>query len=271
MRVRIKQLAPFCILLLSPLMLTADWKSLETGLELGLFSIPAASGGKATRIHILRIDPGYFRLQLLNASAPGNGTLLSAKEWAKRHNLVAAINSSMYRTDYKTSVSYMRTRDHINNPYLSRDKSILAFTPRKKGIPDVRIIDRECDRFDSWKARYSSFVQSIRMISCKGRNVWTQQPQKWSTAAIGTDTSGRVLFIHSRMPNSTHDFIKYLLSLPVQIDRAMYAEGGAEAQLYIRSRKEEYEFTGIPEAYSSTLQFGSESLPIPNIVGVARK
>jgi uncharacterized protein YigE (DUF2233 family) len=267
----LRLLTPVLIFAILSVPLFASWKKLEPGLELGKFEVRKSTADPLTLIRILRIDPGFFRFQLLNTSAPGNGSLLSAKQWARNNNLAAAINASMYRTDYKTSVSYMRTRDHINNPYLSRDKSILAFDSRVPEGADIRIIDLECEKFDDWRAKYTSFIQSIRMISCKGENVWIQQSRRWSIAAIGTDQSGKVLFIHSIDPNSTHDFINFLLSLPIHINRVMYAEGGAEAQLYVQSRNVEFEFLGVSEAYTSALRFGTTSLPIPNIIGISRK
>ena len=251
----------FSLTLFFTFSLRADWEKLEPGLDLGTFE---------TKIHILRINPDFFELRLLNASASDKGLLHTAKHWCKDNNLVAAINSSMYLKDYKTSISYMRSTEHVNNPRMSKDKTILAFERLVPEVPKVKIIDQDCETFSTWRKKYGSFVQSIRMISCKGENVWHQQPQKWSIAALGTDRSGNILFIHSKKPFSTHNFINLLLSLPIKINRAMYAEGGTEAQLYIKSRNREYEFTGVPEGTGETFQFDFQSIPIPNVVGIRR-
>ena len=153
------------------------WSRLRKGLHLGEFTSQPPKSNDEIRIHVLRIDPERFELKLLNASASKTGRLLSAKQWCRRHRLLAAINASMYRTDFLTSVSYMRTRAHINNPWLSRDMTILAFDRRRSNVPRVKLIDRQCDDFDAWKPKYGTFVQSIRMISCTGRNVWQPQPR----------------------------------------------------------------------------------------------
>jgi hypothetical protein len=247
------------------------WQTLEPGLELGVFLSPHVSETGDSLIRVLRIDPQRFEFRLLNASFPGQNQLLTAKEWCQRHGLVAAINASMYQEDYRTSVSFMRTKNHINNPKLSKDKTILAFDRRTPDVPLLKMIDRQCERFDEWKDKYETFVQSIRMISCKGTNVWSQQPQKWSTAVIGIDQKGRGLFIHIRSPYRTYDLINILLGLPLQISRAMYAEGGREAQVYVRSTDQEYEFVG---SYGSGFDEGINNQyahPIPNVVGIARR
>src|SRR4029453_7977406 len=83
------------------------WRTLEPGLEVTAFPAPQKAVVGDSLIHVLRIDPTRFELRLLNASAPGFGRPLSAREWCQRHGLVAAINASMYQTDHKTSVSLM--------------------------------------------------------------------------------------------------------------------------------------------------------------------
>jgi hypothetical protein len=247
----------------------SKWQQLAPGLELGVFLSPHRSEIGDSLIRVLRVDPQRYAFRLLNASAPGRGKLLTAKEWCHQNGLAAAINASMYQTDYRTSVSLMRTKHHTNNPRLSRDNTILAFDRQRPGFPPVKIIDRECENFNAWKIRYGTFVQSIRMISCKGQNVWSQQPQKWSTAAIGTDRQDRVLFIHVASPYSTHDLINILKHLPLGISRAMYAEGGPEAQLYIRSSVQEFEFTGSRDTGLDGDGHKGYASPIPNVVGIA--
>ncbi len=247
------------------------WRALEPGLELGRFPSPQPAELGDSMIHLLRIDPERFDFRLLNASAEKDGRGLTARQWCTENDLVAAINASMYQQDYRTSVSLMRTRMHVNNPRLSKDMSILAFDRLDPGVSPVMIIDRQCEDFDVWKEEYGTLVQSIRMLSCKGRNVWTQQPKKWSTAAIGTDTSGNVLFIHVRSPFSTHDLIDILRSLPIGLSRAMYVEGGPEAQLFVRSGGEEHEFVGSYETAFTESDDNDRAWAVPNVVGITRR
>ena len=248
-----------------------QWQILQKGLAFGVFPAPRPSESGDSLVRVLRIDPQYFKLRLLNASAPRQGRSLTAKEWCRRNGLVAAINASMYQKDFKASVSLMRTRSHVNNPRLSKDMTVLSFDRKSAAAPPVKIIDRQCEDFNAWKEKYGSFVQSIRMISCTGENVWTQQPNKWSTAAIGIDHQGRILFIHVRSPYSTHDLINMLQELPLNISRAMYAEGGPEAQLYIRSGTQELEFVGSYEIDFSQSKSNRFARPIPNVLGISKR
>lgn len=248
------------------------WSLLEPGLEFGEFLAPPLTDSEQGIIRVLRIDPDHFDFHLLTASANDPVQRWTAKDWCLRYNLVAAINASMYQEDYLTSVSLMRTATHVNNPRVSKDKTILAFDRRVPTVPPVKIIDRQCENFEDWKERYTTFIQSIRMISCQGTNVWRPQAQKkWSTAVIAIDQEGRALFIHVRFPYSTYDLINILLSLPLQITRAMYAEGGREAQLYFQSGAHAYELVGSSSTGFREVDNQQYAMPIPNVIGIARK
>jgi uncharacterized protein YigE (DUF2233 family) len=247
------------------------WRSLETGLALGEFRSPRLSDVGDSMVRVLRIDPAHFDLRLMNASSSAERYPMTAAEWARRHDLVAAINPSMYQEDHSRSVSLMRTRSHVNNSYVSKDRTVLAFDRLDDTVPPVQIIDRDCQDFDELRQHYGTLVQSIRMVSCEGHNVWSQQPRKWSTAAIGIDHQGRVLFIHVRSPFSTHDLIRILQELPLDLYNAMYTEGGPEAQLYLRTGGEEMQFVGSFETGFVDSDDNVKAWPVPNIVGVVRR
>ena len=247
------------------------WQQLDKGLELGIFPAPQEAAGGDSLVRVLRIDPEYFQLRLLNASRVENGVPLTPKQWCRQNGLTAAINPSMYQTDYKTSVSLMRTKAHTNNPRLSKDMTILAFDRQNTDIPQVKLIDRQCEDFQIWRKKYGTLIQSIRMISCTGKNVWKPQARRWSTSTIGIDKQNRVLFIHVRALYSTHDLIDILQKLPLQISRAMYTEGGPQAQLYLNSGNIELELTGSYETNADKANEGSISWPLPNVLGILKK
>ncbi|MDG5813792.1 phosphodiester glycosidase family protein [Chitinispirillales bacterium ANBcel5] len=243
-----------------------QWKKLSEGLEYGKALSSLYLPLDSVYINLLRIDPAHYKLQLFNASHPTQGSAMSARAWANQEGLTAVINAAMYQQDHLSSVSFMQNNDHINNPRLSKDRTVLAFDPLVQGIAPVRIIDMECDDFDSLREQYGSFVQSIRMLSCTGRNVWQENTRRWSIAAVGTDSSENLLFIHVRAPHSVHELINILIELPIDLNRVMYMEGGSQAQLYFESEKRNYQFIGN---YSSGGRAFTIS-PLPNVLGISR-
>jgi len=264
--------------------LNAQWRTLEPGLEFASFPSPlydsttasattpsstatsAPTPTSAGKINVLRINLKHYDLRLLNASHPSNGSLHTARGWALKEGMTAVINAAMYQTDYRTSVSHMKTSDHVNNPRLSKDKTILVFEPLKKGIPPARIVDTQCDDFETIRPLYGSAVQSIRMLSCNGNNVWQESEKRWSIVAAATDKSGNLLFIQCTAPHSVHEFVNILRELPISIDRAMYMEGGGPSQLFIGTSKDTMEFIG--NFSSGGTSAGAAQLP--NVLGIKR-
>jgi hypothetical protein len=247
------------------------WHRLEPGLDLGLFPSPHPSSTGDSVIRALRIDPERFDFRLLNASATKDRRRLTAKQWCERYGCIAAINASMFQADFSTSTSLMRTAEHVNNPRLTRDRAIFAFDRLSTDVPPVLMIDRDCDDLDALRGKYGTLIQNIRMLSCKGKNVWAQQPQRWSTAAVGTDRKGRVLFIHVRSPFTTHDLVNILMALPLELARAMYVEGGPEAQLFIGAGGRSEEFVGSYDIPFYDSDYGDRARPVPNVIAVSRK
>ena len=65
--------------------------------------------------------------------------------------------------------------------------------------------------------------------------------------------------------------IEILKKLPIHITRAMYTEGGPQAQLYISIGNHEYEFVGN---YEIELRGDIKKLisrPVPNVLGISLK
>jgi hypothetical protein len=240
---------------------------LEPGLELALIPGPPATEGDGL-IAVVRIDPSRFKLQLLNASAPGEGRPRSVRDWAFRAGASAAINASLYQADWSTAVGLMRTRDHVNHARVGKDRAVLAFDPLASGVAPVRIIDRDCEDLEEAGRAYAGLVQSIRMVSCQRVGVWAPSERRFSTAAVGLDGAGRLLFIHARSPWPVHELVAALLAAPIDLRQAMYVEGGPEAQLYVRGGGTELSRVG---ASDHGLELATGNLPVPNVLAAVRR
>ena len=247
------------------------WRKMENGLFLGQFDPVYEPPVKDSKIFVLKIHPRYYSFKLLCASELGK-MRLTPKEWCKKYNLVAAINAGMYQQDGLTNVGYMKNYSHLNNPRLnSAYKAVLAFNRVEVGVPEIQIIDLTCQDFEALRPKYQTFVQGIRMISCRQENVWSQQDRRWSLAVLGVDKEGHVLFILSEAPYSGYDFNRVLLSLPLSIFNATYLEGGPEASLYFSAAGMELEKVGIYGTDLKGSAVRSSAGPIPNVIGISRK
>jgi hypothetical protein len=245
------------------------WQKLDQGLDYAEFKSVLFPSSWDSCVSVLRIDSRNYKFKYLVASEI-DSTSLPLSEWAKKYALTAVINAGMYAKDYLTHVGYSKNSGRVHNSrVLKTYKSVLAFDPEKTGLPEVRLMDLECEPFSSFKNKYRTLIQNIRMISCNRKNVWSQQPDKWSTAALGQDSTGRILFIFSRSPYSVHDFIEILLRLPIAISRAMYLEGGSPAGLYVTSGSIVIDKSGLEEDTEPADSRFPQALP--NVIGIVKK
>jgi len=219
---------------------------------------------------ILKINPKYFRLKILSASHLNLKDNLSAKDWVKKHQLVAAINGGMYQKDYRTSVGLLIMPGHINNPRIHKHNAILAFDPTQKNLPSVQIIDQTCQSFETLKPQYRSLLQSIRMVSCHQKNTWQEGGNKWPIAALGMDKKGNLLMIFSTKALTPHVFTDLVLSLSISLFNLMYLEGGPPAQFYLKHGNHEIDLSG---SYANPVTQDSLPIrtPIPNVIGIILK
>jgi hypothetical protein len=251
---------------------TLKWRELEPGLAFGKFTAHIPSPRGDSKIAVLRIDPKRFKFSLLSAGAMKLPRALPIDEWMRKHKLVAAINAGMFEPDGST-VGYSRIDKNVLKSHRkSMYKAYFAADLSKKTrLPAATILDAECDkRARKKESRYRIVLQSIRMISCNGKNLWKKSPRIWSTAALAVDKHGNVLFIHSRSPWDVHDFIDILKEMPLGITRAMYLEGGPEASLAVAAGGVNKLFLGSYETGFNENDHNWRAWALPNIIGVER-
>jgi len=245
---------------------TIPWKEADEGLFVAEFE--SVFDNSSYEITLVKVNPERYSFQLQCATQHGKESL-TVKEWALKYQMVAAVNAGMFQENGLTSVGFMKNFAHVNNPRLNNANTILAFNRVDENVPEIQLVDCECQDFNYLRQKYRSFVQSIRMISCSHQNVWSKQDTKWSTLAVAMDTQGNILFLLNRTPLSVHDFIEILLSLPLSLKSAMYLEGGPQASLYLSTSSMTIERYGVRGGLEKNpLPF---PLTIPNVIGISKK
>lgn len=242
------------------------WTSLGEGLELGRFPVDEASAPGA-RIHVLRIDPRRWELTLQGLPR-GESVGYTAREWAQRAGLVAAINAGMYQEDYRTHSGYMSADGAVLSRGTNSYLSAAAFEPVGAGDPPFRIFDLDVEPLASVLPRYRRVVQNLRLVRRPGENRWTPQERRWSEAALGEDRDGRALFIFCGTPLPLDRFIAALLALPLGLVAAQHLEGGHQAQLFVAAGGQTVELVGGHETVFDASDTSRVAWPIPNVIGV---
>jgi len=126
----------------------------------------------------------------------------------------------MFRMDHMTNVGYLRNGSNINNKKWTSDKSALAFSAVKEGIPEAVIADLDESGSTDLLDDYKTVVKNLRLIKSPGKGVWQKQDKRWSEAAVAVDDKGRILFLFCRSPLSIYEFNQMVLSLPLGVIRA---------------------------------------------------
>jgi uncharacterized protein YigE (DUF2233 family) len=218
---------------------------------------------------LVRIDPAHYRLRVLMGHADGGSR--TAPAWLDDFHLVAAINSSMYRTDGR-SIGLLARPGAASNPSdNAKLGGFLFFDPidPSAGTPPVTIVGRTCPGVDvsALRAKYESVVQDYRMLDCDGTPLPWKDEKQFSAAAIGLDADGRVVFIHSRAPHRMTEFDRLVAAPELRIVQALYVEGGPEASLVARVGDTRVKAVG---SYETDFHDDSNTMfwPIPNVIGV---
>ena len=250
-----------------------EWKQLETGLNYASVPLELKSNVGDSKVDILKIDPKYFKFELLSAGEKKSDNK-KADQWCKENNLLAVINAGMFKLDgdFKTCTGYMKNYGYVNNPTLNSSyKTIVAFNAKDSSVPAAQIIDLSCQNWELLKNKYNSFSQGIRMIDCQQINKWQLDQKKWSMVVIGEDKTGNLLFIFVRSPYRVHDFVDQLLALPIDLKRLMYLEGGPEASFYLQHPSLNLERCGSYETGFNENDTNKRFWDIPNLIGIKRK
>lgn len=244
------------------------WRELEQGLRYAEFSLQAESGQRAA-LTVLRIDPEWFDFRLY-ASAAHRHPPLSLGQWADSHDLVAAINASMYLPDGVTSTGYMRQDDYINNKRLGRRfGAFFVAGPRVEGLPRADILTRDDPRWQELLDQYRLVIQNYRMINDERRILWSPGGPLYAISAVAEDGEGHILFLHCREPLEAYNFAHALLHLPLDVRTVMYVEGGLQAGLVIRSPGLHQELRG--RHLADFWVTGNVRAQLPNVLGIRRR
>ncbi len=252
----------------SPSAHAGPWSEVETGLQIAVFSHPDTAEGPTVLV-ALRIDPNLWDFSLHTATGEG-GYPLSLGAWAEKLNLGAAINSSMYLPDVRTSTGFLKAGEHVNNPRVTtKFGSFFVAAPDDPTLPQADLLDRTIDPWAERLPHYNMVVQNYRLISTNRRILWPQGGPEYSIAAVGQDGSGAILFLHCREPMTAHAFASMLLALPLDIHDVMYVEGGPQAGLLLHSQSQTRIWMGRHRAdFWGT---GNAEAPLPNILGARKR
>ncbi|WP_418766041.1 phosphodiester glycosidase family protein [Mailhella sp.] len=250
------------------------WRSPEKGLDMAKLAYSENKEGEFSRrlvIRVLRFDTEQYDFCLFSSRWEGQ-SVPTMREWAASKTLTAAINASMYLKDGQTSTGYMRSGERTNNGRIvSRYGAFFVAGPRESGLPRAAVLDRSVDDWQNLLPKYDIVVQNFRLMGPDGLQIWPERGPEHAIAAIAEDMNGRILFLHCSDPASVHDFVEALNAhKDLNLNSAMYVEGGSEASLLLSLPGEFHLWNGMSPA-SYMFSSRGDAIPLPNVLGVVRR
>ena len=111
----------------------------------------------------------------------------------------------------------------------------------------------------------------VALIKMGGIKVNIKGKMRSSMVVLGVDKKGNVLFIFSRSPYTPNEFSKILLKAPIQIQSAMYLEGGPESSLNLNNGEIIVEKIGSYVSRTFAHDKNQQFRKMPNVIGIKRK
>ncbi|MCX6181547.1 MAG: phosphodiester glycosidase family protein [Bacteroidetes bacterium] len=252
--------------------ISVQWRNLHKGLDFCEIDAPLKSIVNDSKISIVKINPEKFEFHLLTSSE--HDSTQTAVEWADNFKMNVVINAGMYDLSKKLiNKGYMQNYKHLNNPNFNPSYgAMIAFNPSEKKIPNFKIIDLNCEPWDSIKPYYNSYSQGMRMLDCNGKPLtWNKKNQSCSMLLAAADEEGNIYYIFSRSPYTHNQMIQFLLALPFKLVNAVYLEGGPETSLYIHIGDTKIEKIGSYISNSYPNDKNDHFWKLPNVIGLKVK
>lgn len=231
------------------------------GLELTTYELPARSGKVKDVFSVLKINPKNFSMKLIAFGRDGQEFKdqqlpenVKLRKFLKKFLYNGLINASMFKKDYLTSVGYMRDGKYINNTvHDPKYSGLLVFNPKNTTLKNVDIIEKP--KNSKWQDAikdYDTVIENYRTISSR-TVTWKPSDKRFTYMfQLGMDSQDNILFIgfESSQGLSVHEFSQKVLELPIDVQNAVYLDGGPHGILQVKTAKQDKEFGATYKAFS---------------------
>ena len=244
-----------------------SWRTLGPGLEYSSVLLPGPAGSDAT-LQVVRVDPALAKLRA-EVARNLDGHSRTAGEWCHQRGLAVAINLGMFAGDGLRHLGYLRSSGHeIESTWHPDYRAALGLAAVQAGRSATRWVDMDSPGARDSLRGYAFAVQNLRIVRGDRHIVWSQQPRRWSEAALGVDGQGRVLMLFCREALPMAELARRLLAAPLDVHGIMHMEGGPEASLSIHVSGLDLDLCGSYETGFREDDTNADQWPIPNVLGV---
>ncbi len=230
---------------------------------------PEVAYGNRT-ITIVRIDPTRYALKLLLSMRDGARRPLP--QWIADEHLVGGINLGMFLPNGRPCGFAMEDDVVVSSRNPRQFNAFIGYSPRGRTAA-IGIGGAGCeDDLAALRADYHSVFQGVRMlVDCRGRAQTTWRTNRYSAAALGKDSDGKIVMVHSRTPYRMQVLSQMLAAPELGIRGLVYMEGGPEASLVVEAPDVHVSEMGSYEDGFYLDDSNHTFWDLPNVVGIVER
>jgi uncharacterized protein YigE (DUF2233 family) len=241
MRIR---LLLFFLILLCPGPVTAQeegWRFLAPGLHFRQMEASTASGSGSPNLFILRISPDFYRFQILYSPPQQK----SASDWQAESGATVVCNIGQYDKNFNY-LGLLVKNGFIYSRLAPNQQGLFLAEPSIAGLAEARILDLRYSAFNEEQNPYTQAAQSLMLVD-RYRQVRVRRSDKTAhRSLLGQDEQGNIVIIISEGRHTLRELADFLAAVP-WLREIMCMDGGAEAQLVIKTDNYYFESYGMPQ------------------------
>lgn len=241
-----------------------EWRTLSPGLlfaEVQVFH----NQESVDNLAVVKIDPA------LNAFRVFYRKPQTLKAWQEETQALVVFNASYFTAEGQPVALILVDGTPMGPRKNPRMRGMFVAEPRgmSPDLPRATILDLQATPVKPHNLPWSQGVQSFPLLlDSKGRIRVRESQKKSHRTVIAADRKGNILVFNTNEDYFTlYDLARFLKASDFEVDSALNLDGGAEAQLYIKTQDFEY-FS--PSTWKSRLGkfLEHQRFLLPTVVGV---
>jgi uncharacterized protein YigE (DUF2233 family) len=243
------------------------WREAAPGMEFALVNGAHWCRAGSANIAVLRVDPERADVRVRHCTLMSEGRPMDIVGWQRATHAAAVFNAGQYYPD----LSYMGLllsggRVVSGTPHPTFRAALVASRIPAGG--GAQVLDLERQPLDPRAPGWREVAQSFMLVDDRGTVRVRRTDHVANRTAVAEDRHGRLLVIVSEGGYTLFDFADMLRQLPLEMTHAMSMDGGAEAQLVVRTAGVRYASFGRWEKDGDEKGIPGAAAPLPAVVEV---
>ena len=214
------------------------WKELAKGLSMTTISVSSMSWTGSDSITVIRIAADSWQFQPHYFKENKDRKRKSAHNWLESTNTNIVINAGQYDTNYKHLGWFIRDRKNMGSSLHPIWKGLFVCQPKASNTePFMTIIDEEKTPQTIELFPYTNAVQSLMLFDETGKIRVNKSDKFARRCIVSVGTDGFIYIFLTEGEVTLWNIAEFLRCHPLNLDKAMSMDGGAQAQLSLKTDK----------------------------------